>query len=510
MRGGWALLWLALGASCDDPPPKGRHMLSDAPIQGLEDALLYLAKEDGEESSSALLLDVARSAPKTSVHALPKGDITSQARAGHSGEALLLSSGASASLVDGEGRAAVNSSLMVYDRSGEQSRYELSGRYQQLAQSQDGRFAIAYAATGSWSSADSIAVIDFERADPARKVPSVALRALNGEGPSAIAFAPPSSARRLAVLVMADAINLIDLEQPEQADKVLPLKLPTGSGSLRATKVLFHEDRCFVQSDNGSDVLVVRLEDDPESPAGFRASLLSLATEGVVRDIALIDPDSDARLLALSDRGLRVIDTTTGDGETTPTNVAFTQALPFHGRSPFDEEARPRALLVAPGNAQIGFIDLQPELNGRERSVEIVSLSEGVRETLLATQEGLALVSHGSARVSLVDLQQRTVSRVDTEASPAQLLLDSHADTRRVWIATAGGSVGVLDLGSRSATPLLLDRPAKALVFVPGRTPRIAALHAADSGRVTLVDAESPSRDSAREIVGFTFSGFFE
>lgn len=509
LRPAWALA-LALAASCDEPAARPGLRLSGGPIQGLEDALLYLAQEDGEESSSALLLDVAPRAPRTSVHALPPGSVTSQARAGHDGEALLLSSGAAASVVDGKSEEAVNSFLMVFDRGGERRRYELSGRYQQLAQSADGRFAIAYAATGSWSSADSVAVVDFERADPERRVPSTALRALNGEGPSAIAFAPPDSARRLAVLVMADAINLIDLEQPEQADKVLPLKLPTGVGSLRATKVLFHEERCFVQSDSGSDVLVVRIEDDAESPGGFRASLLSLATESVVRDIALVDPGSGARLLALSDRGLRVIDTTTGDGETTPTSVAFRQAFPFYGRSPFDEQARPRALLVGASGAQIGFVDLQADLSGRERSVEMVSLSEAVQETLLASDEGLALIAHGSARVSLVDLEQRTVSRIATEAAPSQLLLDAHGDARRVWIATAGGSVGVLDLGARSAAPLLLDRPAEALVFVPGRRPRIAALHAAESGRVTLVDAERPSRESAREIVGFTFNGLFD
>jgi hypothetical protein len=508
-RARWALLWLTLAAGCEGPSPPA-HKLSDAPIQGLEDALLYLAQADGERHHSALLLDVARSAPRTSIHALPDGEIRSQPRAGHSGEAVLLSTGAAATVVDGKGEEAVNSFVMIYDRSGERSRHELSGRYEQFAQSEDGRFVIAYGATGGWSSADTIAVLDFERASPERQVPSTALRALNGEGPSAIAFAPPGGPRRLAVLIMADAINLIDLEQPEQADKVLPLKLPTGTGSLRATKVLFHENRCFVQSDNGSDVLVVRLEDDAESPAGFRASLLSLATESVVRDIALIERDSSARLLALSDRGLRVIDTTTGDGETTATNISFRQALPFRGRSPFDDEERPRALLVSPSSAQIGFVDLQPELSGRERSIEVVSLSEGVTETLLAADERLALIRHGSARVSLVDLEQRTVSRVDTEATPVQLLLDGHGATRRVWIATNGGSVGVLDLGSRHATPLLLDRPAKSLVFVPGKTPRMAALHAAESGRVTLVDAESPSRESAHEIVGFTFSGLLD
>jgi hypothetical protein len=507
----WAALavYAALAGGCEQEPDRFADSLSGAPVQGLEDALLYVTSQD-DDRSDALLLDLARRKPSVTRHRLPHGTISSRPRAGHPSEALLLSAGRAAGLVDGRARDAVNSFLMVYDRGGERARYELSGRYEQLAQSEDGRFVIAYAASGSWSTADSIAVVDFESTREDRPVPSSAVRALNGQGPSAIAFAPPDSSRRLAVLVMTDAINLIDLEQPDLNDKVLPLKLPNGSASLRATKVVFHEDRCFVQSDNGSDVLVVRLEDDADSASGFRASLLSLATEGVVRDMALIEPDSGARLLALSDNGVRVIDTTTGDGETTRTVAAFKAVLPFQGRSPFDDETRPRALLYAPNSNQIGFVDLQAELSGRERSVEIVTLSDGVQQALLAQGGKLALLSHSSAHVSLVDLEQRTVSRVGTEAAPRQLLLDQRGSAARAWIATVGGGLGVLDLASRSASPLVLDRPADALVFVPGRTPHVAVTHAADSGRVTLVDAEDPSREGAREIVSFAFSGLFD
>jgi hypothetical protein len=506
---GWAALCVALVCGCEDEAQRAVRTLSATSVQGLEDALLYVGQEGGGEPF-ALLLDVARREPKASLHALPEGSITTQARSGRSGEALLLSSGAGAELVDGKGRDAVNSFLLVYDRSGEKARYELSGRYMQLAQSEDGRFAIAYAASGDWSTADSIAVVDFEHADRASPVPSTALRALNGEGPSAIAFAPAESKRRLAVLVMTDAINLIDLEQPQLSDKVLPLKLPNGAPPLHATKVLFHGDRCFVQSDNGSDVLVVRLEDDEDSASGFRASLLSLATEAVVRDIALIDPESEARLLALSDANLRVIDTTTGDGETTPTQVAFKQALLFRGRSPFDQELRSRALLVAPNSRQIGFVDLQPELSGRERSVEIVTLSDVVQQTALAESQNLAVITHNTGRVSLVDLEERSVSLVGTAARPRQLLMEENGGAARAWIVTENGVVGVLDLTRRSATPLLLDRPAAALVFVPGPRARVAVTHEAASGRVTLLDAVRPSRSGAREIVGFTFSGFFD
>jgi hypothetical protein len=503
-RMGWAALCVALTVGCNDPANRAPRTLDAQPPLGLENALLYVAhedvaKEENDDKSFAWILDVAKGQGGGTFHQLPAGTVTMQPRTGQPGQALLLTSGAAATVKDGRVRDAVNSFLIAFDRSGETLRLELSGRYGQLAQSDDGRFVIAYAPSGTWSTADSIAVIDFEHVEAGEPVPATSLRALNGEGPTGVAFAPASNGRRLAMLTMTDAINLIDLEQPSLRDKVLPLKLPNGSPRLRARKVLFHGDRCFVQSDSGSDVLVVRLQDDADSPSGFRASLLTLATDAQVSDIALIEAEPEPRLLALSGGKLRVIDTVTGDGENTDMGAAFTSALPFTGRSPFDDESRPRALLLAPGTTQLGFVDLQPELRGRERSVEIVNLSDGVQDTVLAPDQKLAVVTHASGRVSLVDLEQRTVSLLVTDAAAHQLLVDED-DGARAWIVTNYGSVGVVDLARRSASPLLLNHLGRALVFVPGSTPHVAVTHDPKEGRVTLVDADDPTREHAREL----------
>jgi len=506
-------LWLGAGcallAGCETGDTRELRVLSTQAPMAVESGLLYVANEPNGEHT-ALLLDVSRSRSQLSVNSLPKGEVTMVARPSHDGEVLLLSQGRSAELVDGRGRDPVNSYVMLYDRRGEQRRYQLSGRYGSLAVSSDGRFAVAYAPSGNWSSADSVAVLDLERDDPKTKVPAITVRALNGAGPSRVEFSPEDGRRRLAVLVMSDAVNLLDLEDPEQRDKVLPLKLPDGSSQLRANKVLFHDDRIFVQPSQGNDVLVVRMDDDAESPSGFRATLSSLTTETQVQDIALVEDDAGVRLVTLGPGKLRLIDITTGDGEGSNVAGGFSALRVFTGSSPFDPDLKPRALLYSANSSQLGFVDLQRTLPGNERTVDTLSLADALRGVAFSRQLPIAVVTGTTGKLSLVDLNERTVSSVSTDTGAKQLLLEEHAGASRAWITTETGQVGVIDLDKRAPSELLLDHPAQQVVPLFGDKPVVAVTHDTESGRVTLLDARQPSRASAREIAGFLLARFLD
>lgn len=500
-------LALCIGASalaCGDDNVKAPTGGVETPL-GLEGALLYV-QSGTPETPRALLLDVARRSVEEV--RLPEGTAHAYARPGHAGQAVVLSEGAPASLKDGRGSDAVPSHVLLFDRGGERKRFTLSARYSALALSDDGRFAIAYGPSGSWATADNIAIVDLDRAvDDA--IVSTTVRALDGQGPSAIAFAPADSKRRLAVLVMTDAINLVDLERPDQRDKVLPLKLPNGSPSLRAKQVLFAGDHCFVQPDRGSDILSVRFEDDA-SPLGFHAALSTLGTESVLRDVALLDTSESPRLLALGESSVRVIDTLNGAGESSPAPGGFTSTHVFEGASPFDEVPRTRALLYGVNSNRLGFVDLQRELPGNERGVDQLTLSAAVRHIAFPTGPQLAVIAQQDGRVSLVDLEQRTVSSLGAGAEVTQLLLDERDGVGRAWVVTASGSLGAVDLARRAPRELLLDRPATFVVPVLGAKPQVAVGQAADSGSVLLLDASDPSRASAREIAGFLYNGFLD
>lgn len=502
-----ALCGLALLSACDnEKKPESPTLTSDTPL-GLEEALLYVAADDSDERL-ALLLDLAQNKPKAALHALPAGEVKMWPRTGVAGEVLLLTQGRSAKLDDGEAKDAIDSYLLRYNRTGELARYQLTGRYGQLAVSDDGRFAVAFSPSGNWSSADSIVVIDLERADDSQRVPATGIRTLNGVGPTNIVFAPSSAGRRLAVLIMADAVNLLDLENAGARDKVLPLKLPTGSAQLRAQKVLFHEDRIFVQSDQGSDVIVAQVADDATSASGFRASLSALATDGPVKDIALLEEDGQVRLLALGARSLRTIDITTGADATSALSASFERVHVFNGRSPFDDQVKPRAFLYGARSTQLGFVDLTLSLRGNERTLEVLTLPTTPRAFVLPSGQSLALITHEASGVSLVDLNERTVSTLQTESPARNVVLDDAA--ARAWVTTERGEIGAIDLTTRTPQSLLLDEPAQAIVPLNDDAGHIAVTHTSQVGRITVVDGAQPTRGSAREIVGFALSGFLD
>lgn len=500
-----ALTLSSILTACGDEPvdPPARSL--GTPIS-LEGSLLYVASEE-DDHSSALLLDV-EAGGKTKRVELPEGPVHMMERTGSPGEALLLTEGTAASLKDGKAYDAVPSRVLIFDRSGETKHFDLSGRYAKLAVSDDGRFAIAYAPSGAWSTADSIAVIDLERAESDERIPSTTVRALDGQGPSAVAFAPVDGKRRLAVLVMTDAINLIDLEHPNLRDKVLPLKLPNGSAALRAKKVLFAGDGCFVQSDRSNDVLAVRFEDDA-SPLGFRASLSTLGTENQVQDIVLLDSTSAPRLLALGQGTLRIIDTVSGDSESSSTAGTFTTVHTFVGKSPFDSETRQRGLLYAAGTNRLGFVDLQAELPGNERSVDSVTLSGSIQRLELSQHQPLAIVAQSDGKLSFVDLEERTVSSLSTEGPITALVIDERAGVDRAWVLMTG-SLGAVDLADRSPEQILLEQVGTYIVPVLGDKALIAIGQGSSSGGVLLLDAKDPSRSSGREMVGFLFNRFLD
>jgi hypothetical protein len=503
-------LLLSLAGSlyaCDGGSAKEPASLTDARL-ALEDSILYTTHaEDG--SYQTLLLDLSDEGARVVRGELPEGEPHLFARPGHDGQGLILTAGAPARLEDGEGRDAVPSHLLLVDREGEQKRFALSGSYASLAVSEDGRFAIAHQPGGPWSTADSIAVVDLEQASSKEAVPATTVRALDGQGPSAVSFAPAGARRRLAVLVMSDAINVLDLEHPERKDKVLPLKLPNGSGSLRAANVVFAGDRCFVQSDRGSDIFSVTFEGDGSA---FRATLSTFATESLVTDIELLESEDGGspRLLAVGANTLRLIDTKTGKGESSSSGMSFTTAEPFTGTAPFDDTLRQRALLYAKNGNRVGFADLQAELLGSERTVEILTLSGAISELVMVESVGLAIALQTDSRVSLINLADRTVSSLATGAAPKQLWLDQRTGVTRAWVLTTEGTVGSIDLDRSTASEVLLTRTASWLLPMPGETARVAIGHAGSSGALTVLDAARPTRATAREVLGFLYSNYLD
>jgi hypothetical protein len=205
-----------------------------------------------------------------------------------------------------------------------------------------------------------------------------------------------------------------------------------------------------------------------------------------------------------------LIDTKSGKGESSSSGMQFSNAEPFTGTSPFDDVARPRALLYSQGGTRVGFVDLQAELVGSERTVEILSLSGSISQLVVVESAGIAIALQSEQRVSLIDLAERTVSSLSAGQALQSLILDQRKGIARAWILTMAGTVGTIDLDSRTASEVLLTRHAEWVLPLPGEAGRVVVGHQSLGGALTLLDAARPTRSSAREVLGFLYSKYLD
>ena len=85
------------------------------------------------------------------------------------------------------------------------------------------------------------------------------------------------------------------------------------------------------------------------------------------------------------------------------------------------------------------------------------------------------------------------------------------AQTNAMWLGISGNTqVAYFDLAGLHPRTLELDWPVLQLLHVGGKTPRIVAVHPGADGDVTLIDAKSPSTDSAQGLRGLLISELLE
>jgi hypothetical protein len=508
-----------LGCSEDgssDPPLVG----ASAPL-ALTNGLMYAGSE-GTDEGSVLTLDLAADRPRVVQHPLPEGTVVGPFRRNDAGdEAVLLTTGRDAYDTNGKHEPKVNSHVMVVSRAERVKDHVLKGgRYQGLAVSQDGRFAVAHAPLGSVVLQNAIEVVDLA---PEPAVSTVVNLQLDGRAPSRFVFSPQAGFnRRIVVIPFTGAIVLLDLEHPERGEIAIPLSVPGDPRTLEPQDILFAGDRLFVQSSNSNQVLMIDLLAAPESLRDFRALPSLLTAAGNIVDIALSGTGEGLRLLALSSQ-LESFDPQRGIS-TSIAATTFNGVLPFEGSSPFDDMVGPQALLYAGGQTKLGFADLGSADAWENSTIEQVELGAPLSTITPLTTRKLAIALHsGSSQLSVIDLQERRVDPYRLDSPLRAFLVDEDAQHAWVWILTNAGKLDRIDLLARQVmeVPISFDRlddarlPAGSsesgrLLLIPGTRRRIAINQQSSAGHVTLVDAEVPTRESALELVGFFLAGLFD
>jgi hypothetical protein len=504
----------------------GRAEEIEQPVTWLEqslalgDKLVLITRENPR----AFLIDVSElETQEAQIVELPEEPLAAWKRNG-ANEALVLCQGRRAS-ADQDAEPAV---LAVVESDGDVRRYPIGGDpFDSLTQSEDGRYAFLFKKEGAdrlLGNPNEVAIVDLDEPDADLAVEQRTLRSF-GDSPQAVVFSPTMNIvgqdRRLAVVLSQANVTLIDLDHLDRVETTVQLSSP-GGGAVAPAQVLFNPDapEIYVRGSGSDDVFVFNLAERPPSDEveeggehnDFRPFIDQLGIGGRPSDMVLYAAGADgARLLVLAN-GSQAAVVTAGTSQVTSVELPeeASRALLFEGASPRDREMAQRALLYREGGAEVTFLDLE-DLEARgSRNLEVLPLDRPIVRLIPMPnpEEQRVLIIHGDDGVSLVDLEGRTISPLTSSAQLTDALFD--ATRSQLWVGPSGQPfVGLLELDTGETPEVLLDEDVDRLVpmFDAGH---MVVLHRSAVGHLTVLDAERPTRESARSLRGFVVADLLD
>lgn len=544
----FALFALTLALGCDAEPQREFPPVGSARPLPVADGLFYAVNEETDfeedeerirarESATALTIDLSSKKPRVVKEELPPGYARALARPGnHPGEVVVLTSGHDQYAKKRKIVRAEKGHVLLFNREGQQLDVELGGNFANLAISDDGRFVVCHQARGNQAALNGIDVVDLDRSvETMAPVHQLVTLGLEGRTPTKLLFSPTEGgfSRRLLVVLFPDAVQLLDLERPDRGEISVSLKSATDTRTLQPQKVLFQRDsvagvdKIYIQSANSNQIMVLELIAASDVRQGFRPAPSFVTLPAPVSDFALIGTADALRVAALAGT-LRIADPKVGESLTVQGAEGYSTLHTFQGRSPVDDRIAPRALLYASGRSTVAFVELGGQDTWASRAIETVELGEALTGIIPLTNRNLVLGMHAGRRVSIIDLDERRVVPIGLESNLAGFLLDDTPQHARLWTANQSGLVSVLDLVTRvpTAIPITLESPSQSvdaalgkqsgsLILIPGSQRRVALVHGAESGRITVLNADfDPMNSEAtldpRELIGFFYSGILD
>ena len=521
----FALLQLCAGGACG-----GRDSGLEEPLDllgepvALQNKLVFV---DGS-GDRAYVLDVSGKQPASEAQTveLPHAPLLS-VRRNAKNEALILTQGRRAD----SKQEAEPAELVALSSSGKLRRYVLGNPFDRMVQSEDGRYALLFKSGSAERLLDNpneIAVVDLDGA-PGDKNPRLRTLRSFADSPLAAVYSPQMTIvgeqRRLLVVLSHKNVTLLDLDHLDRRETTVQLSSVNGQAAEPA-QVVFSPDRpeLYVRGAGSSDVFVFNLSERPggteDADGGdphndFRPSIDQLGVGGTPSDMKLYPADSGTRLLVLSaaSQQASVVDADTSQLTNVALPTTASHVLLFSATSPRDNAVSTRALLYDDNASSLLFMDLADIEQRGSRNLEQVALDQPIVKLIAIPEERRVLVLH-SQGVSLVDLAARTVSPLSSDRKLDDALFD--AKHHRLWVGPAGQPfVGYLDLESDAQNQsgdtheLLLDASIDQLVPMFDDN-RLAIVHDSPAGYVTLLDARSPSRETATSVRGFFLAGLLD
>lgn len=521
---------------CDDGTEFWRPRNQLLPLVALDDQVAFVERS----SHTAFLLDPADPALVPRRVSVGQGAATASKRNGKN-QLLVLAKGIRGSASESEVPAELD---IVDGPTATATAYPLTGRFDAIAQSDDGRFLVLHHSPGAPASdtglfnPNEMTLVDLVPAgSPAAPVLTAkTIRSLGGV-PSGVRFSPSFAftlgPRTLAVVLSQNYVTLLDLDHPDRGEVSVPL-CPQSSGcTLTPTQVAFDPDNfnIYVRVTGAKDIYQIHLTDTASTASAsndFVASLSMLAVGAAAHDMALYGAGKGGTRLAVAAadaKQLVVIEPSTSRAVTVNTVIPVGRIVLFKSST-----QKQQALLLDPvyGATSVVFADLEQVESTGGLAMSDYALGAAAAEVHPLVDQGIVVLvasrMTGSAAITVVDLATRSFSAWGSEGMSLGLPTFETRNPSRLWYTDASSGLAYLNLVARPTGPRLttgetwLDQPISAVVplaspssvHTGNPTRFLVATHPDEGaiGNLTVLDAESPSRAGARTAYGFLLANY--
>jgi hypothetical protein len=386
-----------------------------------------------------------------------------------------------------------------------------------LAIDPTGRWAVIYAASGTGTALvtnpNELVIVDLSKDPP--KPQSVVLHSFGGH-PEKLVFAPelnlPGGLTHLLVAQSNQDLSLLSLDDPSKPDITVRLADATAVVRPHPAEIVF-DDGDLAKSDDArigvrfeGQASVMTLQLGPSSgPNGFSPTINVADVGGVPSAIAFVRTDGGLRLSALvpARAAAVLVDPATTITTQVDLPASYRSMSMVTGLVTGQGTGADVALLWNANSATggVAFWELGRAAGLPFRSIETVGIDGTVTGVAgVAGKNGaLKVLSTNSGAFYVLDLGARTATPLLTAASNPTLVMSPTG--ARVWAFQQGGvRIASTDLPAGTVHSLTVDTAARSLFEITGAGGKqaLVVLHLGQGVGATVFDAENPNQASRR------------
>lgn len=413
------------------------------------------------------------------------------------------------------------------------ARFDLDEALGGIAVDPESAYAVLYAGgadAGSFvQNPNELVLVDLARGPGADNPIPLTLRSFGGR-PQGFTFTPslalPGGPRRLLVVHTDRDVSLLDLASPTTPE--ITVKLTSGAEPVVPAGVAVSDGdpdrdddaRIAVRAAGDANVILVDLlpvppEDRAATPQTFRAVPNIVFAGGVPADLAFVRTDGGLRLAAVvpGREALVLIDPTTGNASEVALGAAFGRISVVTDVVGQGEDGSDVALLWSSSTPEVAFVALGSTVGKPYKAVDRLALEHPVAEVIdvPAAPRTKVLASPSGDRFVVLDLVTRTASPLVASSSGTRLR-PAH-DGTRAWMLSQGTSaIAQLDLATLHPRNVHLSHLVLDAFEIARRDGgrALVAVHPVGAVALTVLDANDPALATSREYVGVLLGGEFE